>query len=184
MSQMIDVFKQEYDKAISHYKDEIDKLRAGKAIPAMIEDVLVESYGTKTPIKQLASISVPESTMLVVEPWDKSILKDIERGLSKANLDMSISVSDNVVRVQVQAPTEDKRKALVKILHDKREDARVSIRQIRDRARKDIEQREQNKEIGEDDKFDLFKKIDDMTKEQNQLIEEMTNKKEKEIMTV
>ncbi len=184
MSPILEIFKEEYDRAINHYKEEIDKVRAGKAIPAMIEDVMIESYGTKTPIKQLASISVPESTMLVIEPWDKSILKDIERGLSKADLDMSISVSDNVVRAKIQALTEEKRKALIKILHDKREDSRVSIRQIRDKARKDIEQREANKEMSEDEKFDLFKKIDDLTKEKNQVIEEMTDKKEKEIMTV
>lgn len=184
MSQFLEQFKPEFEKVIVHFKEELDKVRAGRAMPIMIEDVMVEAYGTRTPLKQLSSISVPESTMLSIEPWDKSVLKDIEKALSKADLGMSISVDSSVVRARIQPLTEEKRKDLIKMLNDKKEDSRVSVRQLRDKIRKDIETMEKDKTISEDEKFDYFKKIDDMVKEKNQTLDEMTDKKEKEIMTV
>ncbi len=184
MSQILEQFKPDFEKIIFHYKEELDKVRAGRAIPIMIEDVFIDAYGTKTPLKQVASISVPEPSLLAVEPWDKSILKEIEKALTKADLGMSISVAENLVRAKIQPLTEEKRKDLMKIINEKKEEARVSIRQIRDKVRRDIETKEKNKEISEDEKFDYFKKIDDIVKEKNQIIEEMTDKKEKDIMTV
>lgn len=184
MSQFFDQFKADFEKIITHYKEELEKIRAGKAMPIMVEDILVEAYGTKSPIKQLASISVPELTMLAIEPWDKSVLKEIEKALSKADLGMSVSVDGNLVRVRIQPLTEEKRKELLKIINSKKEESRVSLRQLRDKIRKDLENKEENKEISEDEKFDSFKKLEDFIKEKNQLIDEMTSKKEKEVMTV
>lgn len=184
MSQFLEQFKPEFEKVLVHFKDELEKIRAGRALPIMVEDVMVEAYGTYTPLKQLCSISVPESSLLAIEPWDKSVLKDIEKALSKADLGMSISVDSSVVRARIQPLTEDKRKDLMKIINEKKEDARVSVRQARDKVRKDIEVKEKNKELSEDEKFDYFKKIDEFVKEKNQVIDEMTIKKEKDIMTV
>lgn len=184
MSQFIEIHNEDFQKAISHFKDEIEKLKVGRATPLLLEGVLVDSYGIKTPLKQVASISVPESTMLVVEPWDKSLLKDIERAIASANLDLSLSISDTSIRAKVQPLTEDKRIHIVKLLHEIKENAKVSLRQIREKIKKQIEQQEKDKEISEDDRFNYIKELDEIVKSKTQELEEISKKKEEEIMKI
>lgn len=184
MSQFIESFNTEFDKVTNHFKDEIDKLKAGRATPILVEDILVESYGVKTPLKQVGSISVPEPSLLVIEPWDKTLLKEIEKAISQSNLDLSVSVSETVVRAKIPPLTEEKRKTIIKLLHEKREEAKISLRQIRDKIRKDIDNQEKNKEISEDDKFNFRKELDEAIKDKTQEIEDLAKKKEGEIMKV
>jgi len=184
MSEFIESFNLEFNKIIEHFKIEIEKLKAGRANPVLIEDIQVESYGVQTPLKQLASISVPEPALLVVEPWDKNLLKEIEKAISKADLDLSLAVSESVVRAKIQPLTEEKRKQIIKLLHDKKEDAKVSLRQIRDKIRKQTDQQEKEKEISEDEKFKYQKELDEFIKEKIQEIEDLSKKKEEEIMRV
>ena len=184
MSQFIEDFNPELDKIIEHFRNETDKLKAGRATPALVEDILIESYGVKTPLKQVGSISVPEPSMLVIEPWDKTLLKEIEKALSQSNLDLSVSISETAVRGKISPLTEEKRKQIIKLLHDKKEETKVSLRQIRDRIKKQIEQNEKNKEISEDEKFTFQKELDEVIKNKTQEIEDFSQKKEEEIMTV
>jgi len=184
MSQFVEGFNSEFNKIIDHFKNETEKLKAGRATPALVEDILIESYGVKTPLKQVGSISVPEPSLLVIEPWDKTLLKEIEKALSQSNLDLSISISETAVRGKISPLTEDKRKQIIKLLNDKKEESKVSLRQIRDKVRKEIEQNEKDKEISEDDKFNYQKELDEIIKNKTQEIEDFSKKKEEEIMTV
>ena len=184
MSQFIDSFVPDFDKAVSHFHEEIEKLKAGRAIPMMIEDLLVECYGIKTPLKQLASISVPEPALLQIDPWDKSVLKEVEKALVSANLDLSVSIANNVVRARIPALTEEKRVQIIKHLHEKREDAKVILRQIREKIKKEIERKEKDKEISQDEKFNLIEDLDKLIKDKTQEVENLTKIKEEEIMKV
>ncbi|MCD4704453.1 ribosome recycling factor [bacterium] len=184
MSQYIDSFTGDFGKKINHFEEELEKLRVGRATPLLVEGVLVESYGVKTPLKQVASISVPEPSMLAIEPWDKNLLKEIEKAIVGANLDLSVSIYENIVRVNIPPLTEEKRKQVIKILHEKKEDAKVSLRQSRDKIRKEIEHQEKDGEISEDDKFTYQKELDDLIKERTDQIEKISKKKEVEIMKI
>ena len=119
MSQFVEEFNPEFNKIIDHFKNETDKLKAGRATTALVEDILIESYGVKTPLKQVGSISIPEPSMLVIEPWDKTLLKEIEKALSQSNLDLSISISETAVRGKIPPLTEEKRVQIIKLLHEK-----------------------------------------------------------------
>lgn len=184
MSQFIEGFNSEFNRIIDHFKGETEKLKAGRATPALVEDILIESYGVKTPLKQVGSISIPEPSLLVIEPWDKTLLKEIEKALSQSNLDLSVSISESVVRGKISPLTEEKRKQIIKLLNDKKEESKVSLRQARDKIRKEIEQNEKDKEISEDDKFNYQKELDEIIKDKSQEIEDFSKKKEEEIMTV
>ena len=184
MSQFVEEFNPEFNKIIDHFKNETDKLKAGRATTALVEDILIESYGVKTPLKQVGSISIPEPSMLVIEPWDKTLLKEIEKAISQSNLDLSISISETAVRGKIPPLTEEKRVQIIKLLHEKKEETKVSLRQVRDKIKKQIEQNEKDKEISEDEKFTFIKELDDVIKNKTQEIEDFSKKKEKEIMTV
>lgn len=184
MSQFIEGFNSEFNRIIDHFKGETEKLKAGRATPALVEDILIESYGVKTPLKQVGSISVPEPSMLVIEPWDKNLLKEIEKSLSQSDLDLSISISETAVRGKIPPLTEEKRTQIIKLLNNKKEESKVSLRQIRDKIKKEIEQKERDKEISEDEKFTFQKELDETIKDKTQEIEDLAKKKEEEIMTV
>jgi len=184
MSQFIESFNVDFNRAVKHFQEEIEKLKAGRAHPSMIEEVLIECYGVKTPLKQIASISVPEPSLLQVEPWDKTVSKEIERVLSSANLDLSVSVTGSVVRAKIPALTEEKRKQIIKILNEKREDAKVIIRQIREKIKKEIERREKDKEISQDEKFSFIEELDKLTKDKSVDIDNISKIKEGDIMKI
>ncbi len=184
MSQIIENFNSDFDKIIDHFKNEIEKLKAGRATPALVEDLLVESYGVKTPLKQVGSISVPEPSLLVIEPWDKNLLKEVEKVLSQSDLGLSVSISETAVRAKISPLTEEKRIQISKLLNDKKEEAKISLRQIRDKIRKEIEQQEKDKEISEDEKFTFQKELDVIIKNKTQELDDLSSKKEEEIMTV
>jgi len=184
MSQFVDGFNSEFDKITKHFKNEIDKLKAGRATTALVEDILIDSYGVKAPLKQVGSISIPEPSLLVIEPWDKNLLKEIEKALSQSNLDLSVSISETAVRGKISPLTEEKRLQIIKLLHEKKEEAKVSLRQTRDKIRKGIEQQEKDKEISEDDKFTFQKELDEVIKNKTQEIEDSSKKKEEDIMKV
>ena len=184
MSQFVESFNSEFNNIIEHFKNEIDKLKAGRATPVLVEDILVESYGVKTPLKQIGSISVPEPSLLLIEPWDKTLIKEIEKALTNSSIDLSVSVSDVSIRAKIPPLTEEKRKIIIKLLHDKKEETKISLRQIRDKIRKDIDNQEKNKEISEDDKFNYQKELDKVIKDETQEVEDLSKKKEVEIMKV
>lgn len=177
-------YASDFEKVLEHFKKELASLRAGRANPAMIENVLVEAYGIKTPIKQLGSIGVPEARCMTVEPWDKNLLKEIEKALGYANLGLSISAESTLVRVTVPQMTEENRKDLVKMMNEKLEAAKVALRGVREKVKDEIMVAEKKGEITEDDRYDSVESLDKKVTELNKELQDLTEKKEKEIMTV
>lgn len=180
----LDSYKPEFDKAIEHLKNEIAALRTGRATPALVEDILVEAYGVKTPLKGLASVSVSDPKTLLIEPWDKGVLKEIEKSIQLANI--GINPVNEGVRLRLSIPplTEESRMELIKILQQKLEQSRISLRSIRDKVRGEIVEAERQKQITEDDRYRSQEKLDELIEEYNFRIKEIGEQKEKEIMTI
>lgn len=174
----------EFEKVVGHLKDELRSLRTGRASAALVEHCIVEAYGTPTPLQHLASISVPDAKTLSINPWDKNILKDIERALSISQLGVNPLNDGTAIRLIMPSLTEENRKSLLKILGQKAEHAKIALRGIRDELREGIQKAERAKEITEDDRYALQKDLDGMTKEYTSSVDAIFEAKEKEIMTV
>lgn len=181
---IIDQNKEKFNKQIEILKSELQKIRTGRANPQIIETIMVEAYGVNAPLKQLASISVSDARTLIVEPWDKSIIKDLEKALSKNDLGLSVVNEGSLIRISVPSLTEESRKELIKVLGGKIEQCRINIRQIRDELRNIIIEQERASEITEDDKYLTQKSLDEYVNELNKKIKSIAEEKEKEIMTV
>lgn len=184
MNPYIQKFAEEFRAAVDHFKKDLGHVRTGQANPELVEGIMINAYGTMTPINQLGSITVPEPKLLVIQPWDKSILKDIEKGISVANLGFSPVNDGNVIRLPMPPMSEENRKNLVKIVKEKTEKSRVSIRQIREKVKDAIQEAEKSKEISEDDKYKYQKDLDKHTNDQIALVNEAADKKCDQIMTI
>ncbi|MFH0854658.1 MAG: ribosome recycling factor [bacterium] len=184
MSQIILQHNVEFEKVIEHFKTEISSLKTGRATPLLVENILVESYGSKMPLKQVASISAPEPKCILIEPWDKSIVKEIEKAIINSNTGLNPKNEGQQLRITISPLTEEDRKNLIKILHQKAEAARISIRGLRDKIKDNIQAMEKGKEITEDDRFRLQKELDEFTGDYNENIKEIGDKKETEINTI
>lgn len=181
---IVDNKKAEMDGAIEHLNQEMGKIRTGRANSALVENLMVDYYGSKTPLKQVASINIPEARLIVIQPWDKDSLVNIEAALRESDLGFNPNNDGQVIRINIPQLTEERRKELVKALNQRSEDAKIAIRNIREEAWKEIQEAEREGKISEDDKFsgkDYLQKIVD---EYNKKIEEIRNKKEEEILTI
>ncbi len=182
---IIDQNKEKFEQEVKKFQESLTKIRTGRATPVLIENIMVEAYtGLRSPLKQLANINVAEARVLTVQPWDKSISKEIEKALANANLGASIKNEGALLRVIFPQLTEENRKNLVKVLKEKAEHARIALRLVRDSLKEKIKEMEENKEITEDDRYQLIEKLDKTTKEFNKKIEDITRAKEEEIMTI
>ena len=184
MDSLIDNHKLSFDKALEGLKDDLATLRIGRANPMIVENILVDSYGVKTPLKQISSITVPEARTILVQPWDKNLSKEIEKAIIAANIGINPVNEGSQIRLTVPALTEESRKELTKAAGEKIEKTRIFIRQIRDKAKDDIVKAEKGKNITEDDKYDLVKKLDELVKDYNNQIKSIGETKEQEIMTL
>lgn len=182
--QTIDTAKDEYSKTTQHLKEELAGIRTGRANTKMVENINVEVYGARTPLIQVASISVPEARSIVIQPWDKTITKEIEKAIVAANLGLSPVNEGNQIRVSVPQMTEEDRVKIVKEIHERLEKSRISIRNSRDKIKESIIEEEKNKDISEDEKYKLIEDLDKTTKDFNEKIKEIGEQKEKEIMTI
>lgn len=182
---MITSYQLRFNQIIDQLKAELSKLRTSRATPSLVEDILIEVYGgSRLKIKELASISAPEPRTIVIKPWDKSIIKDMEKGLIQSALEFNPIVETELLRIQLPELTEETRARIVKKLHTILEDERIKIRQIRDEAKKDIETKAKNKEIREDDKFSAIEDLNEKTREFIEKIDALGKHKEEEIMTI
>lgn len=181
---IINKIKPEINKTIEHLKNELGGLQVGRATPALVENIEVDCYGQRLPIKQLGSILNPEPRILLIQPWDKTILKDIEKAISTSRPGLSAAVDGENVRINVASLTEERRKELLAIMSDKLEQARIAIRLRREKAWKEIQDLTREGQIREDDKFRAKDELQKVVDEYNEKIEEMGESKEKEIMTV
>ena len=169
---------------VENLKRELAGLRTGRATPALVEDIDVDCYGSKTPLKAVAAISNPEPRMLLIQPWDKTLLPAIERAISTSPLGMNPVSERDTIRLVIPTLTEERRRDLVKLLGRHVEQARIAVRQAREDAQKGVDRKEKEKEISEDEKFRRKQEIQKMVDEYNRKIEESAAAKEKEIMGV
>ena len=184
MGSLIDSYQSDFDKSLAVLKDELATLRVGRANPLMVENILVEAYGTKTALKQLASITAPEARTILIQPWDKTVAKEVEKAIIQANIGINPVNEGQQIRLTVAPLTEESRKELTKSVGEKMENTRIAMRQVRDKAREEIIKQEKNKEITQDDKYDLQKELDELAKDYNEQIKNLGEKKAKEIMTL
>ena len=171
-------------KVIDHLKSEFSHLQVGRASAALVEGVMVEAYGQNQPLKALAHISVPDSKTLQIQPWDKGTLQAIEKGIQQANLGLTPSNDGILIRINIPALTEERRRDLSKVVNKLAEDARISVRHARQGVMDKIRGQEKAKEISEDIAKGLEKKLQERVDAINQEIETSAKSKEKDIMTV
>lgn len=176
--------KPDFEAAIEHLQKELGSLRTGRATPALVEDIPVSAYDATMEVRGLASIQTQDAKTLVIDPWDKGLIKNIEKGIREAGVGLSPVVDGTIIRIVMPPMTEDNRKAMVKKMKEFLEDARIRVRQVREDAREQANRMEKDKEISEDEKFKLLDEIDKMTKEFSAHIDEIGTNKEEEIMTV
>lgn len=176
--------KPAFELIIAHIKQEIGTLRTGRANPVIVEDIAIEAYGARQPLKNLATINTPDSRTILIAPWDKSVLSAIEKGILLANIGLNPSNDGNVIRLSIPPLTEETRKDLVKNLKQRLEAGRIQIRQQRDEIKTAITTAEKDGEIGEDEKFHDIEKLDELVKQYNEKIEKMGEEKESEIMKI
>lgn len=176
--------EQRLKKVVLKFEEDLQSIRTGKAHVSMIENILVESYGIKTPISHVASISTPDAKSIIVKPWDKNLMPTIEVAIQKANLGVQPISDKDQIRLSLPPLTEERRKELTKVVGKKMEEARISARQIRDEFRKEIQHGEQEGKISENQKFSENKKMEAIVEEVNRKIAEIADKKEKEILTI
>ncbi len=175
---------EEFNNILEHLNLDLKSLRSGRATPALVENIQINAYNIRTPLKQLASIHTPEPRLIVIEPWDKSLLKEIEKGIMEAQLNLTPNNDGSVIRIQVPTLTEESRRDIIKILHQKLEDSRIAIRKLREQIMKNLKNQKDNGEISEDDFFKFQKQLQSQVDEYNEKINKLGEQKEEEIMTV
>jgi ribosome recycling factor len=151
------------EQAVAHLKDDLAGIRTGRAAPAVINRVTVEYYGTPVPLNQLAGVSVPEPRLLQIQPFDKSAISAIERAIMQSDLGITPSNDGNVIRLAFPPLTEERRKELVKQVHDRAEEARVAVRNVRRHAKEEIEKLEHDGAISQDDLIRAEKELQKLT---------------------
>ncbi|MGE4589286.1 MAG: ribosome recycling factor [Acidaminococcaceae bacterium] len=187
MTTISDVMEQtnfKMNKTIELLRADLATVRAGRATPSLLEKVFVDYYGTPTPISQVANVTVPEPRMIIIQPWERTLLKDIEKAIMKSDLGLNPNSDGTVIRLNLPQLTEERRKELVKVVHKKSEDSRVVIRNVRREANDLIKKIEKAKEITEDE---AKKAMDEMQKITDKFIKEIDGimaHKEKEVMEV
>ena len=168
------------NNAISNLEKRFTSVRAGRANPSSLDSVTVEYYGVDTPLKQLGTITVPEANQLLIKPFDKSCLADIEKGIIAANLGYNPSNDGETIRIVIPALTEERRKELSKQVKALAEDAKISVRNNRHEALSMIDK----EDLSEDEKKSLEKQIQDLVNKYNKKIEELLKEKQNELMTI
>lgn len=180
---IINEVKPEFDKVLGFLEKETGKIRTGRANPALVEDIVVDCFGQKFPLKQLASISVPEPKQILIQPWDKSYVEGIVSALIKTGGAGSSPIVDkDTIRINLPPMTEDYRKNLLHLLSEKQEEARKTVRHWREEAWKKIQDQARAGAIREDDKFRAKDELQKIVDEYNEKIESIGEKKKKEIM--
>lgn len=178
------VLTEKMDKSIQALRNEFVSIRTGQATPSLLDRVFVDYYGAKTPITQVASVTVPEAKLLVIQPWDKSLLKDIEKAINMSDLGLVPMNDGNVIRMAIPQLTEERRKELVKVVNKKAEDAKVAIRNIRREGNDFLKKQEKGEDVSKDIIKVAEEKIQKLTDDKIKEAEAVTDKKVKEIMSV
>ena len=176
--------RERMDRAIEHVKNEFGTVRTGRATSTLIEGLMIDYYGTETPLKQLANFSVPEPRLLVVSPFDKGSMAAIEKAIGNADLGLTPSNDGQVIRLAFPALTEERRKSFVKMVKTKAEEGRVALRGVRRHARQELETLEKEQGLSSDEIERLEKILDKMTQDEVAIVDALLAHKEKELLAV
>jgi len=179
----LEAAKEQMDKAINHLEQELGKLRAGKASPAMLEGITVDYYGTKSPINQVASVNTPDAKSMVIQPWEKSMLEPIEKAILKANIGVTPMNDGELIRINMPPLTEERRKELVKKVGQIAEQTKVSIRNIRRDVNEEIKKLQKNG-LPEDAAKTATTNVQGLTDDYTKLVDKHVDAKSEEIMKV
>ncbi|MBI2054142.1 MAG: ribosome recycling factor [Candidatus Staskawiczbacteria bacterium] len=180
--EIINKAKPEFEKTMKFLEGEMAKIRASRASPALIEDIEVDCFGSKFALKQLGAISSPQPNQLLVQPWDVSYIDPIQKAIASAGLSLSSAVDKNVIRLNLPLLTEEYRQGLAKLLSEKAEAARQTVRRQRERCWNEIQDAFKEKKISEDDKFRGKNELQKIIDEYNEKIKELVEKKKNEIV--
>jgi ribosome recycling factor len=176
--------EEKMQKAVAALKRDLSTLRAGRATPALLDKITVDYYGTATPINQLANVSVPEPRLLIIQPWDKKAVSEIERAILKSDLGLTPNSDGTILRLSIPQLTEERRKELVKIVKKKAEEGRVAVRNIRRDANDELKKMEKESTITEDQLRKSQDEVQKITDKYIEEVEKVLSAKEKEIMEV
>jgi len=180
--EIIEKIEPEMKKVISFLERELVKIRTGRASASLVEDIVVECFGQKFSLKQLAAISSSGPRQIVIQPWDKSYVEPIEKAISQSSLGIAPVVDKDLIRISLPLLSDEYRKNLLGILSEKQEEARKTIRHWRGEAWEEVQEKTKDGEIREDDKFRAKDKLQELVDEYNEKIEEIGERKKKEIL--
>ncbi|HUS61135.1 MAG TPA: ribosome recycling factor [Acidimicrobiales bacterium] len=181
---VLDDAREKMTKAVAHAQLDFSSVRTGRAAPALVEKIKVDYYGTETPLQQIAGISAPEPRMLVIQPYDKNTLKDIEKAIQHSDLGINPSNDGTLIRLSIPALTEERRKEMVKTVKHKAEEARVAVRNLRRAARHDLDALEKDGDISSDELERAEKDLEKLTHDYVAEIDRMLHTKEQELLEV
>ena len=174
--------RESMEKSVAALKRDLKRLRTGRASLSILDGIKVDYYGTMTPLNQMATLAVPESRLITIQPWDISMIKDIEKALLKSDLGLTPSNDGKIIRIAIPPLTEERRKELVKIVHKMCEDYKISLRNIRRDSNDLLKSMKKDGEISEDDLYKAQDQVQKITDEQIKLIDVCFKDKEKEIL--
>lgn len=174
--------KSDMGKAVQSLKKELDRVRTGRASLSLLDGIRVDYYGTLSPLDQMASLSVPESRLITIQPWDASVIKDIEKAIMASSLGLTPSSDGKLIRIAIPPLTEERRKELVKVVHQMCEDHKVGVRNVRRDTNDMVKSFKKEGEVSEDDAFKAQDQIQKITDEYVEMIDEIYKEKEKEIL--
>lgn len=183
VNELLNDTKAQMDKGIHHLSSEFLKMRAGKAMPSMLDGLMVDYYGAPTPLNQAANVSAPDARTLTIQPWDKSLIHPIEKAILESNLGLNPQNDGEIIRLNIPPLTEERRKSLVKAVKSEAEQAKVVIRTIRKDANEKIKKLQKDG-MAEDDAKEGETRVQQITDQHIARIDELTAAKEKEIMTI
>ena len=176
--------QQRMDKSVDATHDHFNSVRTGRASAALLDRITIDYYGTPSPLKNIASISVPEPRLLVIQPFDPTSIKQIERAIMESDLGLTPSNDGKVIRLPIPQLTEERRKELVKVIRSMAEDGRIAVRNVRRDAMKHLEELVKNGEVGDDDERAAEARVQKLTDEHVQKIDDLLKRKEADIMEV
>jgi ribosome recycling factor len=184
MEEHLKELERKMDKAIDALEKEFHKVRTGRANPAILDNIQVDYYGTPTQLNQVGNISVPDPQLIVVTPWEKKLLSDIEKAIQKSDLGLTPQNDGNIIRLPIPPLTEERRKDLVKQIKKLGENAKIPIRNVRREGNDTLKKMEKSKEISQDDQKQNIAKIQSLTDDHIKMVDDMMVVKEKELMEV
>ena len=178
------IWQEKFERVVDNYNKELSTLRTGRANAALVENIMIDSYGSMIPIAHIASISVPDARTIAIQPWDKSNMGPVEKGIQAANIGLNPVNDGTVIRLNIPPMTEERRKEMVKAMGQITEHARIGVRNVREDIMRDLKRQEDDNLLTSDDLVGEKKDLQEVVDKINQEIKDISEAKEKEIMTI